>query len=433
MSYLRQYWINGPEGDTPLDEDRLNHIETGLHSVSSRVDELENITPGASDQPLYPVGLMIWGDDGDPMSTLPGIIDEKGLVEDGSEFVLIGATQSHGVYVYTESPPTLTRSGDIPGTNGSTIGMLSMYDVSNERMYRNVAATLLDLDHVEEGTGDFWWPSTGSEINTATESFPLVAMNYDGTLDGLAEALERELVSYDTEVIVLGLPEVEGLYVLREESSQPTLTERQAVPQFHTGRFVAQNFILGPSGMEGAGDVSMVLIDIVRTDLNGQSTWTPMLGLSRELIGYLMLDQYTEWQELELSPAFEYGVQAGWAVYPPNVGAPAPPAWRYRLGELETRSSIVLWTDIDGDPATAPAGDPMFNNLLSVFKLPPEISDLNLDYAWTINCTWVTSSVPGNNSLINIIGLEDGAFGYIPSDGTNGNSILLQDTRVTLQ
>lgn len=42
MSYTKQTWINGPDGQTPLDADRLNHMEDGIGAASSQILVLES-------------------------------------------------------------------------------------------------------------------------------------------------------------------------------------------------------------------------------------------------------------------------------------------------------------------------------------------------------------------------------------------------------
>lgn len=41
MSYTKQTWLNGPDGQTPLDADRLNHMEDGIETASEQILVLE--------------------------------------------------------------------------------------------------------------------------------------------------------------------------------------------------------------------------------------------------------------------------------------------------------------------------------------------------------------------------------------------------------
>lgn len=41
MAYVKQTWVNTPQGGTPLSADRLNHMEDGIADVDARVTELE--------------------------------------------------------------------------------------------------------------------------------------------------------------------------------------------------------------------------------------------------------------------------------------------------------------------------------------------------------------------------------------------------------
>jgi hypothetical protein len=36
MSYTKQTWLNGPDGNTPVDADRLNHMEDGIATAAVR-------------------------------------------------------------------------------------------------------------------------------------------------------------------------------------------------------------------------------------------------------------------------------------------------------------------------------------------------------------------------------------------------------------
>lgn len=55
--YTKQYWINGPDGETPLDAVRLNHMEDGIAAAS--VDEILVLEVGQTPPVDTPPGTVI--------------------------------------------------------------------------------------------------------------------------------------------------------------------------------------------------------------------------------------------------------------------------------------------------------------------------------------------------------------------------------------
>jgi len=37
VDYTKQLWVNGPDGQTPLDAVRLNHMEDGIDAASEQI------------------------------------------------------------------------------------------------------------------------------------------------------------------------------------------------------------------------------------------------------------------------------------------------------------------------------------------------------------------------------------------------------------
>lgn len=37
VDYAKQTWVNGPDGQTPLDAVRLNHMESGIDAASEQI------------------------------------------------------------------------------------------------------------------------------------------------------------------------------------------------------------------------------------------------------------------------------------------------------------------------------------------------------------------------------------------------------------
>lgn len=56
-TYQKQTWLNGPDGNTPLDADRLNHMENGISAAS--VDELIVLEVGQSVPVGTPAGTVV--------------------------------------------------------------------------------------------------------------------------------------------------------------------------------------------------------------------------------------------------------------------------------------------------------------------------------------------------------------------------------------
>ncbi len=56
-TYVKQTWLNGPDGQTPLDADRLNHMENGIAAAS--VDELIVLEVGQSVPVGTPAGTVV--------------------------------------------------------------------------------------------------------------------------------------------------------------------------------------------------------------------------------------------------------------------------------------------------------------------------------------------------------------------------------------
>lgn len=55
--YIEQFWVNGPDGDTPLDAARLNHMEDGIAAAS--VDELIVLEVGQPVPGGTPAGTVV--------------------------------------------------------------------------------------------------------------------------------------------------------------------------------------------------------------------------------------------------------------------------------------------------------------------------------------------------------------------------------------
>lgn len=55
--YTKQTWLNGPDGQTPLDADRLNHMESGIAAAS--VDEVLVLEVGQTVPAGTPAGTLV--------------------------------------------------------------------------------------------------------------------------------------------------------------------------------------------------------------------------------------------------------------------------------------------------------------------------------------------------------------------------------------
>lgn len=49
MAYVKQTWVNGPSGNTPLSADRLNHMEDGIEDADTRLTAAEAAIDGKAD------------------------------------------------------------------------------------------------------------------------------------------------------------------------------------------------------------------------------------------------------------------------------------------------------------------------------------------------------------------------------------------------
>jgi lysophospholipase L1-like esterase len=67
--YTKQVWFNGPDGQTPLDADRLNHMEDGIAAAS--VDEILVLEPGESVPVGTPAGTFVVRKSVDPFAIAP--------------------------------------------------------------------------------------------------------------------------------------------------------------------------------------------------------------------------------------------------------------------------------------------------------------------------------------------------------------------------
>lgn len=55
--YEKQFWVNGPDGETPLDAARLNHMEDGIAAAS--VDEILVLNVGQTPPLDTPPGTVV--------------------------------------------------------------------------------------------------------------------------------------------------------------------------------------------------------------------------------------------------------------------------------------------------------------------------------------------------------------------------------------
>jgi hypothetical protein len=55
--YTEQFWVNGPDGQTPLDAARLNHMEDGIAAAS--IDQLIVLAVGQTVPVGTPPGTVV--------------------------------------------------------------------------------------------------------------------------------------------------------------------------------------------------------------------------------------------------------------------------------------------------------------------------------------------------------------------------------------
>lgn len=57
LDYTKQFWINGPDGQTPVNATRMNHMEDGIAAAS--VEEVLVLEVGGTVPPETPIGTVI--------------------------------------------------------------------------------------------------------------------------------------------------------------------------------------------------------------------------------------------------------------------------------------------------------------------------------------------------------------------------------------